>query len=160
MPVEVITHQNQTLGIIIPADFRADGIQFFTPNMFSQQLGYMNRPAGHQIDPHVHKPVQRQVIWTQEVLLVKSGRMRVDFYSSDQQYLESRMVRTGDVVLLAAGGHGFEMIEPTEIIEIKQGPYFGDQDKTRFDAVAPHQIELPPSQPECPNQPECPSQPE
>jgi len=141
--VERIVHLDQTIGIIIRSDFHSDGIEFFTPNTFSQQLGYMNRPAGYTIDPHVHNPVQREVVWTQEVLLVKSGRVRVDFYTDGKHYLESRVINTGDVILLSAGGHGFEMLEPTEIIEIKQGPYFGDQDKTRFAPVSPEGVRLP-----------------
>jgi mannose-6-phosphate isomerase-like protein (cupin superfamily) len=144
--MEVVKHLDQTIAIIIRADFHAEGIEFFTPNTFSQQLGYMNRPTGYKIDPHVHNPVEREVVWTQEVLLVKSGRVRVDFYTDGRHYLESRVIKTGDVILLAAGGHGFEMLEPSEMIEVKQGPYFGDQDKTRFDPVEDDRVKLPTSE--------------
>ncbi|TWT72962.1 cupin domain-containing protein [Allorhodopirellula solitaria] len=133
--IETIKHIDQTIGIIIRSGYHNDGIEFFTPSMFSQQLGYMNRPAGYQIDPHVHNPVERAVVWTQEVLFIKSGKVRVDFFTDGRHYLESRVVSTGDVLLLAAGGHGFEMLEPTEMIEVKQGPYCGDQDKTRFEPI-------------------------
>jgi mannose-6-phosphate isomerase-like protein (cupin superfamily) len=137
--VELVRNLDQSIAIIIRSDYRAEGIQFFTSEVFSQQLAYMNRPAGYQIPPHVHNPVQRDVVWTQEVLFIRSGRMRVDFYTDGRHYLESRVVKTGDVVMLVAGGHGFEMLEPTEIIEVKQGPYSGDQDKTRFEPV-PHEL--------------------
>lgn len=140
--IETIRHLDQTIGIIIRAEFRSEGIEFFTPDVFSQQLGYMNRPTGYRIEPHVHNPVEREVLWTQEVLLIKSGKVRIDFYTDGRHYLESRIARTGDVVLLAAGGHGFEMLEPTEIIEIKQGPYSGDQDKTRFDPVDDSKVKI------------------
>ena len=140
--IEYIKHLDQTIGIIIRADFHADGIEFFTPDIFSQQLGYMNRPAGYRIDPHVHKPVEREVVWTQEVLLIRSGKVRVDFYTDGRHYLESRVLAAGDVILLAAGGHGFEILEPSEILEVKQGPYSGDQDKTRFDPVPDEKVRL------------------
>lgn len=140
--IETIKHIDQTIGIIIRSSFHRDGIEFFTPDMFSQQLGYMNRPAGYTIQPHVHNPVERAVVWTQEVLFIKSGRVRVDFFTDGRHYLESRVVSTGDVILLAAGGHGFEMLEPTEMIEVKQGPYCGDQDKTRFEPIAAEKIKL------------------
>lgn len=133
--IEHVRHLDQTIAVIIRSEFRSEGIEFFTPSIFSQQLGYMNRPAGYVIDPHVHNPVRREVSWTQEVLLVRTGKVRVDFYTDGRHYLESRIIKTGDVILLAAGGHGFEMIEPTEMIEVKQGPYSGDRDKTRFDRV-------------------------
>lgn len=142
MSVEFIRNLDQTIGIIIRANHSADGIQFFTPDVFSQQLAYMNRPAGYVIAPHVHNPVKRDVVWTQEVLFIKSGKVRVDFFTDGRHYLESRVVQTGDVILLAAGGHGFEMLEPSEMIEVKQGPYCGDQDKTRFEPVTNDKVRL------------------
>ena len=138
--VEYIYHENQHLAIIIFASHRVDGIEFYTPGECSQQLGYMSRPSGYVIAPHVHNPVRREVVWTQEVLFIKSGRVRVDFYDDDRNYLESRVLEKGDVILLASGGHGFEMLEDAEIIEVKQGPYCGDQDKTRFKPVASDRV--------------------
>lgn len=131
--IERIVHQNKELALIVRSSFSAPGIEFFTPGSYSQQLGYMNRPTGHVIPPHVHRPVLRQVHYTKEVLFIRSGKLRVDFYSEAQQFLESRTLGTGDVILLAEGGHGFEMLEPTEMFEVKQGPYAGDDDKVRFD---------------------------
>lgn len=140
--IERITHQGEELALILRRDFKKDGIEFLTANDYSQQLGYMNRPAGYVIPPHVHNPVAREVRFTKEVLFVKSGRVRVDFYSDAQQYIESTVLVAGDVILLAYGGHGFEMLEPTEMIEVKQGPYVGDQDKTRFTGVPASQVKL------------------
>lgn len=130
-----ITHAGELLALILDSDFHEDGIHFFTPDSFSQQLGYMNRPVGYTIPPHLHNPVNRNVSYTHEVLFVKSGRVRVDFYDESQGYLESRIIKSGDVLLLARGGHGFEMLEPSQLIEVKQGPYAGEGDKTRFTAV-------------------------
>jgi hypothetical protein len=142
MSVEYVRNLDQTIGVILRCTHRANGIEFFTPDMFSQQLAYMNRPQGYVIPPHVHNPVKRDVVWTQEVLFIKSGKVRVDFYTDGRHYLESRVVSTGDVILLAAGGHGFEMLESSEIIEVKQGPYCGDQDKTRFEPLPPEHVKL------------------
>jgi hypothetical protein len=130
--IETITYKDQLFAIIISSRFNEPGIHFFTPNDLSQQLAYMKHPAGKLIDPHVHNPVPREVHYTQEVLFIKRGKVRVDFYSNDQVYIESRTLETGDTILLATGGHGFEMLEETEMIEVKQGPYAGDEDKTRF----------------------------
>lgn len=123
------------LAIHIKADYTKDGISFFTPDDYSQQLAYMKHPAGHKIIPHVHNQVERSVFYTQEVLVIKSGAVRVDFYDNDREYLMSTVLRKGDVILLASGGHGFEVIEELEMYEIKQGPFVGDSDKTRFDGV-------------------------
>lgn len=132
--IERITHANELLAIIVRAAFSEPGISFFTPNDLSQQLAYMRHPAGKLIQPHVHNPVPRQVHFTQEVLFIRRGVLRVDFYDNGQNYLESRMLHGGDTILLATGGHGFEVIEEVEMIEVKQGPYAGDADKTRFEA--------------------------
>jgi mannose-6-phosphate isomerase-like protein (cupin superfamily) len=139
-PVESVIDNERLLAVIVRTSFRCDGIEFFTPNDFSQQLGYMHRPEGYVIPPHVHNPVPREVQFTKEVLFIKSGKVRVDFYDDNQNYLESRVLHAGDVILLAFGGHGFEMIEPTEMIEVKQGPYAGDMDKTRFSPIASEQV--------------------
>jgi mannose-6-phosphate isomerase-like protein (cupin superfamily) len=142
--IDRIILQGQELALIVRAGFHKDGIEFFTPGSYSQQIGYMNRPTGYVIAPHVHNPVAREVHYTNEVLFIRSGRLRVDFYSEDREYLESTILAAGDVILLARGGHGFEMLESTEIIEVKQGPYAGDHDKTRFDGIPPDQAKLKP----------------
>ena len=130
--VEYVRTGDQLLAVILYHDFSEDGIHFFTPDHLSQQLAYMKHPRGKEIAAHVHNPVPREVQYTQEVLLIRSGRVRVDFYDSERSYLESRVLQAGDVILLASGGHGFEMLEESEMIEIKQGPYTGEEDKTRF----------------------------
>ena len=140
--IENVTYEGKLLSVIIKADYKSDGIKFFTPDDYSQQLAYMNRPKEYVIPPHVHNPVHRDVQFTQEVLLIKSGKVRIDYYDDDKNYLESRILHQGDVVLLAYGGHGFEMLEDSEIIEIKQGPYAGEMDKTRFEPVGKDKLEF------------------
>jgi len=131
--IENIINNNTTLAIIIRASYQNDGIEFFTPDNFPQQLGYMKHEKGYVINPHTHNIVPRNVTLTQEVLYIKKGTVRVDFYEKDQTYLKSSILKTGDVILLADGGHGFEMIEETEMIEVKQGPYLEEEDKIRFE---------------------------
>jgi hypothetical protein len=132
MDIEQVSDGDTHLALIIRSTYRSEGIKFFTPDSYSQQIGYMNRPAGYLIQPHVHNPVPREVQYTNEVLFIRSGRVRVSFYSEQQNYLCSRDLETGDIILLIRGGHGFEMLEASEIVEVKQGPYAGDLDKTRF----------------------------
>jgi len=131
--IEKIEYEGKLLALIIPSDFSSDGIEFFTPNDFSQQLAYMKRGKGYEITPHTHNPVERSVLLTQEVLFIRSGRVKVDIYTESRDLVTSRELKKGDIILLASGGHGFEMMEDSEIIEVKQGPYTGDQDKTRFE---------------------------
>ena len=131
--IDTITEPSgKMIALVIPSDYSETGIKFFTPNEFSQQLAYMNRPQGYTIEPHVHNPVARNVDYTLEVLFIRRGKLRVDFYTQEREYICNRILKTGDVILLASGGHGFTMLEQTEMIEVKQGPFAGDADKTRF----------------------------
>ncbi len=140
--VEQITHDRQLLAIIVSHQFDREGIHFFTPDELSQQLAYMHHPVGKIIEPHVHNQVVREVKSTQEVLFIRKGKLRVDFYTERQEYLESRIIGAGDVMLLITGGHGFEVVEEIEAIEVKQGPYVGDGDKTRFSGIATAQAKI------------------
>jgi mannose-6-phosphate isomerase-like protein (cupin superfamily) len=138
--ISEIRNNHKLLAIVLPHKFQKSGIQFLTDDNSSLQLGYMQHPAGKMIEPHIHNLVSREVQYTYEVLFVKRGRVRVDFFDESQTYLESRILEQGDTILLATGGHGFEALEELEMIEVKQGPYAGDKDKTRFQARLPAQL--------------------
>ena len=133
--LEFVKKKHKLLAIIIRAEYTCEGVNFMTPNEFSQQVAYMHHPAGKVIDAHIHNLVHKDVILTQEVLLIKKGKLRVDFYDDYEDYLESRMLNAGDVILLVSGGHGFNVMEEVEMIEVKQGPYSGNADKKRFEGV-------------------------
>jgi hypothetical protein len=140
--VETISHRGQPLAIVIRNGFEESGVHFVTPRQLSQQVAYISHPAGKLIEPHTHNQVPREVSFTQEVLLIKKGRLRVDFYSEHREYLESRILERGDTILLIAGGHGFEVLRPVEMIEVKQGPYLGDNDKSSFVGITTDQVRL------------------
>ena len=138
--IEEVKKKEKLLAMIIRNDYECKGVDFVTPNEFSQQVAYMHHPAGKIIDAHVHNMVHRNVVLTQEVLFIKKGVLRVDFYDEYEDYLESKVLHAGDIILLVSGGHGFSVIEEVEMIEVKQGPYSGDQDKKRFAGIEEGQI--------------------
>jgi mannose-6-phosphate isomerase-like protein (cupin superfamily) len=137
---EQIIIDGQLCAIILPADFDEPGIHFFTSNDLSQQLASMSYAPGKVIQAHTHNPVLREVSYTQEALFIRKGKVRVDFYTQQQEYRMSRVLGAGDVILLIKGGHGFEVLEDLNMIEVKQGPYVGDADKTRFAAELPPKL--------------------
>jgi hypothetical protein len=140
--LETIEHDGKILALLLRSHEFSPGISFVTPSNFSQQLAHMRHPEGKVILPHVHNQVAREIFYTQEVLLIKRGRLRMDLYDDDKNYLESRVLRAGDIVLLASGGHGFTVLEEIEMIEVKQGPHVGDQDKTRFTPVEDFRVTI------------------
>lgn len=120
-------------AIIIRESYDKEGITFVTPDDYSQQVAYMHHPKGHIILPHVHNEVKREILYTKEVLVIKKGKLRCDFYSDMREYLKSVIINAGDIILLVSGGHGFECLEETMMLEVKQGPYAGEMDKIRFE---------------------------
>jgi hypothetical protein len=130
--LEYIVAGLEPIALIVKARYDQPGIRFFTPPSFSQQIAFMKHPRGKRIEAHVHNLVNRQVLHTQEVLLIRNGRVKFDLFDSNRQYVTSRVLESGDVILLCGGGHALEMVEESSIIEVKQGPYAGENDKTRF----------------------------
>ena len=78
----------------------------------------------------------RNVKYTQETLFIKKGRVKINFYDESKKYFDTRELKAGDVILLVSGGHDFTMLEDTEMIEVKQGPYAGNDDKERFEGIS------------------------
>lgn len=133
--VQFIKKKEVLLAIVIRNDYSCEGVDFITPDDYSQQVAYMHHPTGKVIDSHLHNLIHRNVVMTQEVLFIKKGKLRVDFYDTYEDYLESIILEAGDVILLVSGGHGFTVLEEVEMIEVKQGPYSGDKDKVRFKGI-------------------------
>jgi len=132
LAVEWIKNGTQVLALIIPAEYEPSKSQFISPDTYKQQIGFIVYPEDGIIVPHIHRELPRNLQGTSEVLLVRSGRCWVDFYLSDKAFLCTRELKTGDLLALVEGGHGFRMIEKTVFLEVKQGPYIGEHEKERF----------------------------
>jgi mannose-6-phosphate isomerase-like protein (cupin superfamily) len=130
--VEKITWRGIPLAYIVRSEPTPSETAFITPPHFQQQVGFVVYPAGGAIQPHVHRPVPRLLVGTSETLVVRQGRCEVDIYNDDRELVATRELREGDIVLMVAGGHGFRMLEDTVLLEVKQGPYKGEDEKERF----------------------------
>jgi cupin fold WbuC family metalloprotein len=131
--MERIECKGEIIAIIIRKTRDIDGIHFFSPPEFSQQLGLISRDKDYVIKPHVHKRIIREVSITQEVLHILSGRIEVTLYDNNKDKIKSLELEAGDTILLASGGHGIKILESAKMLEIKQGPYSGvDGDKEHF----------------------------
>lgn len=130
MGPEIYGDTNNPSAIVIRRNFSVSGIQFFSPSSFSQQIGLMTRSAGYHVPPHRHNSVERKITVTQEVLLIRSGNCQVNLFSDANEIEHSIELTAGDVILLAHGGHEVIMMSQCDILEVKQGPYAGDQDKS------------------------------
>jgi len=128
-----IKHKNKILAKIIKSSYlKKKGINFFTPNNLSQQVAYMNHPTHYKIQPHLHKNRLKKIYDTTEVLIILSGKLKINFYNNSQKYLFSKIAQKNDIVILLSEGHGFDILKNCKLIEIKQGPYNIKIDKFKF----------------------------
>jgi mannose-6-phosphate isomerase-like protein (cupin superfamily) len=129
---ERIEHEGRPLAYIIRASFMPDRTTFVTPSDFKQQVGFIVYSAGGEIARHTHRALERHLVGTSEVLIVRKGRAEIDIYDDDRRLVTTRELRVGDIMLMVGGGHGFRLLEDTVFLEVKQGPYTGVDEKERF----------------------------
>lgn len=125
--------QGYLLAMLIPSDYSGSGIEFFTDSNSFFQVASMVHPSGHIIQPHYHNSIDRTVSTTSEAIILRKGELFVRLFDSGNRKTHSFVIEEGDILLLLSGGHGFDAIADVEMIEIKQGPFLGDCDKTRFE---------------------------
>jgi len=129
MVEEIRSPKGAIVAIIIRSKEKPKGVKFFTPPDFSQQVGLLRHKKGSVVRPHVHKMIKRKVEITQEVLCVKEGRIALYLYDEKGKKIATRVLKKADTVILASAGHGIKVLEESLILEIKQGPYAGADDK-------------------------------
>jgi hypothetical protein len=130
--VEAIRQDDRLLCLVVRPPPRLERTTFVTPDELNLQLGFIVTPRGGAVPRHSHRPVERRVTGTSEVVMVRSGRCTVDIYDDARNLVASRELAAGDIVVLVAGGHAFTMAEDTVLMEVKQGPYAAGGDKERF----------------------------
>ena len=130
--IEKITYKDFTYAIVVRSEYRSDNIDFINDPSDILQVGYMSHKKNHKIVPHRHKDFKRNISGTQEVLLIQEGKLKTIFFDSENNEVTSVILENGDLILLLGGAHGFDVLEDLSMIEVKNGPYAGDQDKTKF----------------------------
>jgi len=131
--LEIITDKDQVIAIYIAGEYSSEkNLDFFTDDSYALQLAFMNHPKGTKIQSHYHNNIERCIPKTQEVLIIKKGEVKVNLYDDDQTLFKTKILKQGDIIMFCSGGHGFEILEDVEMFEVKNGPYLGDKDKTRF----------------------------
>src|SRR3954453_13601646 len=132
MDIETIARGDETLAYIVRPSFGPSAKMFATPDECLQQVGFVVHGAGSEIPRHFHRPVERAIVGTPEVLVVRQGRCEIDIYDSNQELVATPGLRPDDAMGMVGGGHGFRMLEDTILLEVKQGPYFGPDEKRQF----------------------------
>ena len=141
--IDLIKYKKKLFAIIIKSrKIKRNGTNFISPKNFTHQVGFINRPEGYFIKPHTHKNFTRKINKTSEVLFVKSGIIRVDFYSNKKKYIFSKLLKKEDLIILNDGSHGFKVLRKCKLIEVKQGPFFRSWDKIKFKKIDEKKIKI------------------
>tara|TARA_B100000767_G_C19537335_1_gene439210 strand:- start:250 stop:663 length:414 start_codon:yes stop_codon:yes gene_type:complete len=134
--LEKIIYKKKVYALLIRSknQFRSNGVNFVTKNKDLLQLGFISHKKNHIINPHIHKKNKRIINYCTEVLLIKEGTLKVEFYSEKGINIKKdKKLYKNDILILFRGGHGFEVTKDCKIVEIKQGPYTKKSDKVLFD---------------------------
>lgn len=131
--IEQIESDGKTIAILVRHSFDPPATTFVTEPEMNMQVGYIKYPSGGLIQPHTHLPIERKVHGTSEVLYFISGKAELMLYNDEHRLIAKRMIVPGDLVIFVNGGHGIRAIEEILILEVKQGPYTGLQEKERFE---------------------------
>ncbi len=138
-----IIHKNKLFALIIKRNYQKKrGVAFFTKNNANQQIGFMNHPKNYVIKPHTHQKRETKIFITSEVIILQKGKLRVDFYDTKKKYLFSVIIKKNEIIMLVHGGHGFKVLEPVKMLEIKQGPFVANKDKVKFNEIDEKKIRL------------------
>lgn len=128
---KVLSSNGEILALVINKQ-NVESVNFVTPETFPLQLGISNYKKGSKIRPHAHKKIKRVIEISQEMVYLEKGKVRVHFYDNQGKEIMSEILEQGDIAFFAQGGHGFDMLSETKIVEVKQGPFFGTEKEKTF----------------------------
>ena len=141
--IKEILHKNKLYALIIKETYqKKKGLSFFTKDDANQQIGFMSHPKNYLIQPHKHQKRETKIFITSEVIILQKGKLRVDFYDTKKKYLFSIIVKKNQIIMLVHGGHGFKVLEPVSMLEIKQGPFVSNKDKVKFNKIDEKKIKI------------------
>jgi len=120
-----VTKDGQLYALFFKRKMPVDGARFLTPPDASLQVGVFERPKGHRVHAHRHAE-QDSAPTFGEFLYFEKGKAKVTVFDAEWEVLAERIVQGGDFLLFLAGGHMLEILEPARIVEVKHGPYPGE----------------------------------
>ena len=129
--IEEIKSKGKLLALLIRRDYGDEGVNFVTRETDAFQVGVILHPAGHEIRPHIHRRIRKENSDNLEFLYIIEGKVEVSFFDG-KTLVKKTVIDEGDALLQFDGGHGFKMLEPTKMIEVKQGPYYGNEKEKEY----------------------------
>ncbi len=103
-----------------------EGTYMFTPEDWGIQVGFARHSRGYRVSAHVHPRRREGVGIGSELLIVLRGRIRIDIYSCNGEYIDNVELGEGEGIVLRCG-HAVEFLEDSVVLEVKEGPYPGKE---------------------------------
>jgi cupin fold WbuC family metalloprotein len=122
-----IRHLGELVATVVRSNHKVNNLEFVTDDLNPLQVGFHDKKAGVSLTPHIHLSNTKVIDKIQEVLYIIEGKVKATFYTVDGETIDSIILNSGDTLVQISMGHGFEIIEPTRIFEVKQGPYPGTE---------------------------------
>ena len=130
--IREIIHEGKILAVVFSKDLPAEGVRFLTPTHYPLQVGLIEHKNGKNVALHIHKDMRYKVNTTQEFLYVVKGQVEITIATKKWEVLEKFPLSAGDFILFVSGAHGVDIKKGARLIEVKQGPYPGDDYAKRY----------------------------
>ena len=126
--IEKIIFNNEVYAEIIRSDIRVDKTTFFSNSSSSFQFGIVSHKKGYEEKPHYHKVFDRKITDCQQMLFVQYGKVEVIFYDKSKKEISNTKLKQGDSINIVKGIHAIKMIENSQCITVKQGPFISPEE--------------------------------
>lgn len=120
---------------IIKAEEWEENLKFYTDDKDFLQVATWNYNKGKHLKAHGHNICKRVSDKTNELIFIKSGKIKSTLFSENGVVLETVILEQGDILISYNGGHAYDILdENTQVLEVKNGPYPGlEKDKKVFE---------------------------
>jgi hypothetical protein len=127
--MEIFKFEESVIARIVRANEETEsGLNFLSEENEILQVSFWNHTHGTELQPHIHNQLLRETLGTSEMVYVISGSVHLDLYNPQAILVHETTLKKGDLAILLSGGHGYKILEPdTKVLEVKNGPYFGQE---------------------------------
>ena len=126
--IEKIVFNNEVYAEIIRSNIKVNKTTFFSDASSSFQFGIVSHEKGYEEKPHYHKTFDRKIMDCQQMLFVQYGKVEVIFYDKSKKEISNTILNQGDSVNIVKGIHAIKMIENSQCITVKQGPFISPEE--------------------------------
>ena len=130
--MNIYDQEKNLLAILIDTRKNNDTKNFYTSNDLDIQVASFNLNSQDVIERHFHYSQNRKITTTSEVIYLQTGKIEVEIYDTNKQFVQNLLVEEEMIIILLQGAHAINILEDSKFIEVKQGPYSPKKDKIVF----------------------------